>query len=205
MSIWTNSLNSSRPFSSIAAPTDQTKAKTKSPSICSLVTDTHDSSRVSATNKHSRRRINEKQHSMVVTGVGTTQNFSTKKIAGGKSQSKSPERWTFGPLLPVEEKAAKRSDNPTIHVFRKTCQPIFFDSVKTMPKRETVAGDACSKSSVSNIIVIDSVILIISPLIRHNFLLSSNTVFIFSIHIASTGPSNNSHFRSVLGSFAASL
>lgn len=35
-----------------------------------------------------------------------------------------------------------------------------------------------------------SVNLIISPLLRHSFLLSSSTVFMFSIHTASTGPSN---------------
>lgn len=42
----------------------------------------------------------------------------------------------------------------------------------------------------SNIIVICSLSLMISPLLRHNFLLSSKTVFIFSIQTASTGPSN---------------
>jgi len=35
-----------------------------------------------------------------------------------------------------------------------------------------------------------------SPLIRHNFLLSSSTVFIFSIQTASIGPSNITHLRS---------
>ena len=36
----------------------------------------------------------------------------------------------------------------------------------------------------------------ISPLTRHSFLLSSNAVFMFSIQMASTGPSNTVHFRS---------
>jgi len=35
-----------------------------------------------------------------------------------------------------------------------------------------------------------------SPLIKHNFLLSSRTVFIFSIQTASMGPSNMTHFLS---------
>ena len=44
------------------------------------------------------------------------------------------------------------------------------------------------------LIVLD--ICMISPLMRHNFLLSSNTVFILSIHSVSIGPSNNTHLRS---------
>ena len=43
-----------------------------------------------------------------------------------------------------------------------------------------------------------SVSLMISPLLRHSFLLSSSTVFMFSIHTASTGPSNTYHFLSKL-------
>lgn len=40
--------------------------------------------------------------------------------------------------------------------------------------------------------------LMISPELRHSFLLSSSTVFMFSIHTASTGPSNMYHFLLVL-------
>ena len=36
----------------------------------------------------------------------------------------------------------------------------------------------------------------ISPDMRHSFLLSSNTVFMFSIQTASIGPSKMTHFRS---------
>jgi len=45
---------------------------------------------------------------------------------------------------------------------------------------------------------------IISPDIRQSFLLSSNTVFNLSIHIASTGPSNRIHLRSGVGEAAYS-
>ena len=38
----------------------------------------------------------------------------------------------------------------------------------------------------------------ISPLVRQSFLLSSRTVFMFSIHTASTGPSNTYHFLSLV-------
>lgn len=44
---------------------------------------------------------------------------------------------------------------------------------------------------------VTSVILMISPELRHSFLLSSSTVFMFSIHKASTGPSNMYHFLMV--------
>ena len=39
-------------------------------------------------------------------------------------------------------------------------------------------------------------ILMISPLLRQSFLLSSSTVFMLSIHRVSTGPSNMNHFLS---------
>lgn len=62
----------------------------------------------------------------------------------------------------------------------------------------TVAGEATSRSMGSKIRLICGDIWMISPLIRQSFLLSSSTVFIFSIHTASTGPSKISHFLSGL-------
>ena len=52
---------------------------------------------------------------------------------------------------------------------------------------------------------IDGDICIISPLIRHSFLLSSSTVFMDSIHSVSTGPSNTTHLRSSFCAEANSL
>lgn len=54
---------------------------------------------------------------------------------------------------------------------------------------ETVAGEAARRSDTSNIMVCVGNNFIISPDVRQSFLLSSRTVFKFSIHIASTGPS----------------
>ena len=65
-----------------------------------------------------------------------------------------------------------------------------------MPQRLTVAGDATARSSGSNIIVIWSDRDMISPDVKQSFLLSSSTVFMFSIQIASTGPSKSTHWRS---------
>lgn len=58
----------------------------------------------------------------------------------------------------------------------------------------TVAGEATSKSIGSNIKLVELDSWMISPDIRHNFLLSSSTVFMFSIQTASTGPSKINHF-----------
>ena len=65
-----------------------------------------------------------------------------------------------------------------------------------IPQRLTVAGDACSRSAGSKMRFILLLIWMISPLIKQSFLLSSRTVFMFSIQTASTGPSNNIQFRS---------
>ena len=71
-----------------------------------------------------------------------------------------------------------------------------------MPHRETVAGDATAKSATSKIMFIDEDMAMISPEFRHSFLLSSSTVFMFSIQIASTGPSSTTHLRFGLWSCA---
>ena len=68
----------------------------------------------------------------------------------------------------------------------------------TMPQRETVAGEATARSCTSKIIDCTEDMPIISPLIKQSFLLSSSTVFMFSIQMASTGPSNMTHCRSGL-------
>ena len=60
----------------------------------------------------------------------------------------------------------------------------------------TVAGEAASRSMGSKMRLVVGASWMISPDMRHSFLLSSSTVFMFSIHTASTGPSKISHFRS---------
>ena len=57
----------------------------------------------------------------------------------------------------------------------KGCKPVEWGSMYTMPQRLTVAGEATARSSTSNIMVMESVSWMISPLTRHSFLLSSNT------------------------------
>ena len=72
-------------------------------------------------------------------------------------------------------------------------------SHNTIPFLETVAGEASFKSSTSNTMFILSAKKIEDESSKHNFLLSSNNEFIFSIHKVSTGPSNINHFNCCLG------
>jgi hypothetical protein len=51
--------------------------------------------------------------------------------------------------------------------------------------------------------VIQFVSLMIYPDVRQSFLLSSKTVFIFSIQTASTGPSKTIHFLSLISAYYA--
>ena len=66
--------------------------------------------------------------------------------------------------------------------------------IYTIPHLLTVAGEATAKSLTSNNIVKVAGNLILWPFDKHNILLSSKTVFMFSIHKASTGPSKIIHF-----------
>ena len=63
---------------------------------------------------------------------------------------------------------------------------------------DTVAGEAKLRSDTSKSIRIHEDRWTISPLIRQSFLLSSSTVFRFSIQAGSAGPSRMIHFLSWL-------
>lgn len=62
--------------------------------------------------------------------------------------------------------------------------------------RLTVAGEATARSCTSNNICMVLLSLILSLLAKQSILLSSKTVFMFSIHKASTGPSHTIHLWS---------
>ena len=64
---------------------------------------------------------------------------------------------------------------------------------------EMVAGDALDTSWLSKRRLVLPGILMISPDMRHSFRFSSSTVFRFSIHSESTGPSKINHLRSEPG------
>ena len=72
--------------------------------------------------------------------------------------------------------------------------------MKTIPHRLIITGLAYYKSSTSNTKLKLLGNFIISPELKHNFLLSSNTVFKFSIHKVSTGPSKTIQLMSFLSS-----
>mmetsp|Transcript_21116 Transcript_21116/g.39595 ORF Transcript_21116/g.39595 Transcript_21116/m.39595 type:complete len:215 (+) Transcript_21116:463-1107(+) len=189
------SLKSLRPLVSTTAPTDHTRDLMKMASRHFSISFPKPSPLVAVSRKHSIKRIRDMQHSISVTGVGILQNFSTKKSAGGKSQSKRDEMKGRRGSQPsgTELQGPSLAARPLSQTLRSTCQPRLRVSVKIIPRRETVAGEASWRSSASNIIVMVSDILIISPLMRQSFLLSSRTVFMFSIQMASTGPSATIH------------
>lgn len=68
--------------------------------------------------------------------------------------------------------------------------------MKTIPTRDTVAGEALSMLCTSNTSLQDGDMVMRSPLAKVSVLLSSSTEFRFSIHMASTGPSNTIHMNS---------
>merc|ERR1719387_1606023 len=75
------------------------------------------------------------------------------------------------------------------HLSKTGCHPKSVGLTKMIPARDTVAGEAFRRFSTSNTILQLSVIGIRSLFARVRILLSSRTVFRFSIQMASTGPS----------------
>mmetsp|Transcript_14312 Transcript_14312/g.34806 ORF Transcript_14312/g.34806 Transcript_14312/m.34806 type:complete len:357 (+) Transcript_14312:1594-2664(+) len=122
------------------------------------------------------------------TGDISATRFLMIRRAGGRSQSKSPVMRASVP----KPNDWSRVDNQLVN---RGFQPSWCGSKYTMPQRDTVAGEATAKSATSKIMFIAPDIAIISELGKHSFLLSSSTVFMFSIQMASTGPSSTSHFR----------
>lgn len=68
--------------------------------------------------------------------------------------------------------------------------------MKTIPTRDTVAGEALSMLCTSNTSLQVGDMVIRSPLASVSVLLSSSTELRFSIHMASTGPSSTIHINS---------
>ena len=87
-----------------------------------------------------------------------------------------------------------------IHERTKGCQPSASGVRKTTPRRETVAGLASSRSPTSKSMRICVLSLMRSPFARQSVMLSSSTVFMFSIQMASMGPSKTVHLRSSVSS-----
>mmetsp|Transcript_24998 Transcript_24998/g.71875 ORF Transcript_24998/g.71875 Transcript_24998/m.71875 type:complete len:207 (-) Transcript_24998:4357-4977(-) len=97
----------------------------------------------------------------------------------------------------------KRGIKFSFHVSMSGFHPRCTGSKYTMPQRLTVAGDATAKSLTSNMMVMLGGNLMRSPLDKQSILLSSSTVFMFSIHTASTGPSSMTHCLLLCSAVAA--
>ena len=135
-------------------------------------------------------RITAWANKMSEVGTGDLHILRTNQRHGGSSHSKS----STNDVLSASEIAA---GSAATHESRRGRQPSCVGSMYTIPQRETVAGLATARSIGSKIRFIRLDIAMISPDTRQSFLLSSSTVFIDSIQMASTGPSKTIHCLSV--------
>mmetsp|Transcript_19725 Transcript_19725/g.46343 ORF Transcript_19725/g.46343 Transcript_19725/m.46343 type:complete len:524 (+) Transcript_19725:528-2099(+) len=130
--------------------------------------------------------------------IGELQRLRTNHSDGGTSHSTNARsRCTTRGLSESTFGSSVRN-----HASTNGRQPSAAGSTNTMPHLETVAGEACERSAVSKSRFMRGDIATISPDTRQSFLLSSSTVFIDSIHAASTGPSNTSQNLSLVLSLA---
>mmetsp|Transcript_22820 Transcript_22820/g.54161 ORF Transcript_22820/g.54161 Transcript_22820/m.54161 type:complete len:226 (-) Transcript_22820:155-832(-) len=185
------SLNFSLPASSVVQPIDQMTQNRKLPSTRFTTSAApiffDSSSSLNSVMCELRSFVRLKSCSVSLVATGSLHSFLINRTSGGTYQSKSSWKCFF---CPSSEGGSSSSHDSTIDCSCSMC-----GSMSTIPFLLTVAGDAAARSSGSNIIVIVPVSLMISPLFRHSFLLSSITVFMFSIQMASTGPSNRIHLR----------
>ena len=120
------------------------------------------------------------------------------RIDTGTSQSNNPNTRSRNFLSMCSGKLA-------IHERHSGRHPSWCGSRYTIPHRDTVAGLATARSATSKIMFMLSLIFVLVPLFRQSVLLSSNTVFMFSIQMASTGPSSMTHILVALVSAAHPL
>mmetsp|Transcript_17532 Transcript_17532/g.48818 ORF Transcript_17532/g.48818 Transcript_17532/m.48818 type:complete len:297 (+) Transcript_17532:6546-7436(+) len=204
------SLKRARPAPSPVQPADQIRAKRKMPStIWARLTSSNaapsggsPSSLEGDSLKLSSREcmIRMVVWAMLLSSVGEISliSFRTRRRQAGIAQSNSTS-------MCLMVRIPRAGGRMFCHEVKSGRQPSWWGSRYTMPQRDTVAGEATARSPTSKIIDIVGLICIISEFGRQSFLLSSSTVFMFSIQMASTGPSKMSHLRSELGSAARPL
>mmetsp|Transcript_14314 Transcript_14314/g.34835 ORF Transcript_14314/g.34835 Transcript_14314/m.34835 type:complete len:288 (+) Transcript_14314:1548-2411(+) len=189
-----------RPSSSTEAPMDQMRAKRKSESSHTITRFSFISAmRAGSWNSSSRdsyKRMSDCARLISCIGCGCLHILVATRRHGGTSQSNIPVICSLCASVMAAGSVSSHDNNTGRHPSREGC-------TYTMPQRDTVAGDATAKSATSKIIFMSPCMATISPLFRHNFLLSSSTVFMFSIQIASTGPSKTIHLRSGVVSLVA--
>ena len=105
-----------------------------------------------------------------------------------------PEWWTM--LYSVYDAKHQTIPLDSVYIACSMWYVCVCSSGMQVTTRELSHTDAWDRSMVSKMRLMTFDIWMISPLIRQSFLLSSNTVFMFSIHSASIGPSNITHFLS---------
>ena len=191
------SLNFTRPSLSHDAPMDQMIENTKQcPTIwpmwasSSPVRGSSPSPRLYWMNSESMTLKRDLRRFRSVVPTVSLTDFRTKRMSGATSARNSALSRPCWPEIVAGRLSSQETSSGS--------RPRAVGSMYTMPHRLTVAGEATARSSTSNIMVIWFDSWMISPLTRHSFLLSSSTVFMFSIQMASTGPSNTIHFLSGL-------
>mmetsp|Transcript_66610 Transcript_66610/g.210908 ORF Transcript_66610/g.210908 Transcript_66610/m.210908 type:complete len:292 (+) Transcript_66610:2718-3593(+) len=190
-----------RPSSSVHPPTLHTREKRKR--LCShTLTMFSFISSIFALSLNSSRRLSYSRIRLptrLMSCIGTIilHSLVITRRQGGTSQSKSATTWSRSSALEVSP-----SGSVVIQLTMVGRHPRSEGCTYTMPQRDTVAGEATARSATSKIMFISPLIATISPLLRQSFLLSSSTVFMFSIQMASTGPSKTTHFRMSLVSRA---
>ena len=193
--------NFSREGASTVAPTPQMRAKKKRP--CRISVPFFESgarlgcsgTSIQMSRCASMKRMTATASMMSIVGTGERQSLRRYQRIGSRNQSKSTLsdwRWAWSTFL----------GSFCSHEVSTGCQPSECGSMYTMPQRETVAGDATARSIGSKMRFMMRDMAMISPLIKQSFLLSSSTVFMFSIQTASTGPSKTIHWRTPVVSCA---
>mmetsp|Transcript_6914 Transcript_6914/g.16636 ORF Transcript_6914/g.16636 Transcript_6914/m.16636 type:complete len:228 (-) Transcript_6914:787-1470(-) len=177
---------------SIEPPMDQTNANAKS---CSIVFFSTSSSAEKSTPFSALQSDSKMKQNEVV-------RFTSTHLTG----SLHDLRWNLMPIVTYFSTRLRRwsfmvcdiaSGSLVIaHVLTVANQPRSVGVRYTTPMRLTVAGEATARSFTSKRHFISTLSLMRSPLARQRVMLSSSTVFMFSIQMASTGPLNIIHLRS---------
>ena len=144
-----------------------------------------------STNRDWKRRQHDMTRLLSKVGISSLVFLRTNRMLFAMVSSQMVINWSFNSW-----------DMPAgvylhIHVSTGSLNPIASGGSHTTPSRLTVAGEAWEQSSTSKSMrIVLPLSLMRSPFGRHKVRLSSSTVFMFSIQMASIGPSKTTNFLS---------
>mmetsp|Transcript_48471 Transcript_48471/g.115286 ORF Transcript_48471/g.115286 Transcript_48471/m.115286 type:complete len:220 (+) Transcript_48471:2214-2873(+) len=196
-----NSENFSLPsLPSTFPPRDQTRANMNCFFITSRMSGASRFAPFSAVNRLWNKRQSERMRLFCIDGIASCVFRTAQWCVFGTHSSKSASRASLSSsLMPAGEYLLT-------HVTTGGRHPRASGGFHTTPRRETVAGEATAQSSTSKSMrMVFPLSLMRSPFGRHSVRLSSSTVFMFSIQMASMGPSKTTNFLSSVWSEFAFL